>query len=78
MVLVQSGTCGKDRSWVAGERQTQAASVARATDVSNAPEKHLVKGLMAIFVCEAINTSGGWPWLLAWHPWDLVSMLWEC
>jgi hypothetical protein len=39
------------------------ASVAKATNASVAPEKRLVKGQMAIFVCGAINRSGDWPWL---------------
>jgi hypothetical protein len=36
----------------------------QATDTSSAPKKRPVKGLTAIFVCGAINRSGGLPWLV--------------
>jgi hypothetical protein len=50
-----------------GRRRVTGRGAARPvslTGVSNHPKNRPMKGPMAIFVCGAINTCGGWPWLL--------------
>jgi hypothetical protein len=50
-----------------GQRRTTGHGAARpvnSTGSSGCPENRPVKGPTAIFVCGAINTCGGWPWLL--------------
>jgi hypothetical protein len=52
---------------------TTVASVGGATDLSVASEICPVRGLTAIFICGAINRSGGRPWALAEHTLALVA-----
>jgi hypothetical protein len=72
-VLIQSRTHGSNRAELTEERQTLAASDDQALDASGAPKKCPVKGLITIFICGAINTCGGRPWLVAEHTVVLVA-----